>query len=391
MRLVIILFGAIAVMPPAAVAANQCDNAALSSAKPVSGSTRLSVGLSLPVATTNPTSAWSLLDATTTIATPLNNPFYRPSPGSGGRFSTRVEFTLPAGLAAGDEYIVTVANLLFAGCSKPAHVLSVVVDANTDADHQTLFSLSPSDDRYTSDLYLSGAVTGATGAKSAYIADAKVQLAWYIAHRASVRPVFDFAASTDPRSNSDSVLAGARIPITVSTRLALEPGFVIESDAGYHNVNWVVPVVAVIVPAIIGKSSGHAYIEPRVGLELGGNWRNVGGATYSDGILRSLVAAHAFVSVWHRTDKTVYLSVEGIDRLLAHSEPRFTEDATGLMLVETSQAARSYVKASVGFDFTKYVGAALKYEYGELPPVYTKVRNRFTISVVAKSKLAQHS
>src|SRR5205823_4196792 len=115
----------------------------------------------------------------------------------------------------------------------------------------------------TSDLYLSGAWTGATDAKPAYIADIKFQLSWYLTNAVRFVPGIDLKASSDGKSNGDSVTLGARFPVTARPRLIIEPAFVVESDVAYQDVNGIAPIVAHIVPKTLFPNANTSfYVQP---------------------------------------------------------------------------------------------------------------------------------
>jgi hypothetical protein len=391
MRRISLLVGFTLCLVPA-IARAQCDTASITSATWDAEHKDVAISLSLN-ALTSSNATWTLLDTTTAMTVPARVEYEWGHGHHPGTASSLV--LIPSSpLETSHSFSVSVAGLRFEGCSSDSNISHSVDTGNSIGP---VFSFGPSDDRDSSDLYLAGAVAGAVGKSPAYVADVKLQVSWYLTAFMKVQPGFDFTGSNDPDYDGDSVTFGGRLPVALpNLRLVVEPGFIFESDKTFSNINAVVPVLANYVPRAWKTPIGEWYFEPRAGVELGGNITTAIGASYPQSIARVVGGLHIFWTIWsrdqsHAARKIVYVTVSGVNRWLLHSEPRFDQDDSGLVYVDSSRTSRSDVQAAINFDVTDHFGIAVSYENGRLPPVYPPVRNKFMVSLVLKGTLSNKS
>jgi hypothetical protein len=383
------LIVAVAASASRAAAADLCSKAALSSPSWDARNLEVSVRVTPAIPIKGQGAVWTLVDGETgkVVSAAVQ---YEERPGADPqKMSNRVNLIVTAPLEQ-HGYTITVTNLKFEGCAGTTKPVFASFAAGKSVGKRPTFDLNASEDRDSSDIYLSGALTGGTGAKPAYIADLKAQYKRYLDHagRVGLRPQLDFVASTNPSNNSNYFTWGIGVPLAVGPRATLSPQFVLESDPGHHYINWLVPVTADLTP----KSMSYvhlveAYAQPMAGIEVGGNLHNSTSASSNQSVVRPLVGVRCYLNVWQGTDKKFYVSVVAVDRWPLTAEPRFSSTSSGLVFLDMSKAARPYGKATLGLDVTKLLGFSLKYEYGDLPPVYTRVKNKVSITVVFKGKL----
>jgi hypothetical protein len=69
-------------------------------------------------------------------------------------------------------------------------------------------------------------------------------------------------------------------------------------------------------------------------------------------------------------------------------EPTFSPNQSGgLVLNSVGTNPRDYVTTKVEYDFGDYFGITVQHDYGELPPIFAKVKNKYTIGLVLKTGL----
>lgn len=409
-RLVLILLGLSIIGFPAAY--GQCEKAKIDSASIGKPSGRVSIGFSLPFASPTPTGiGWTVLDATSQALVsivPDSIKYY-----SADQYSTPTSATFQLATPVDDKhsYLVTATNAIFEGCppGKPATVFAQLAVAQDSAKKKPSgpFTITATKGRDDSDLYLAGLLQGADGTKASYTADIKLQIQVPIKSAATGRdnkfragwwfvPSYDFKASTAPKSDGNSVTAtaavahGFRLPGSFFTWDEVLPGFVVESDKQYKAINTLASLRSDVLVRTFGSGNLQLDLQPFFLLVAGENARTPLAAAYPGGVVRPGAGIHTYLNLFKssKPGRRAFVENEYIRRLPLLAEPVFSQDKSGnLNLVSVGTNPRDYVWTKFEFDFTDYFGLTLGHDFGELPPVYTKVSNKYSIGLVIKTGL----
>ena len=111
---------------------------------------------------------------------------------------------------------------------------------------------------------------------------------------------------------------------------------------------------------------------------------------YAGGIARPSAGVHVYLNFFKAATpgRQAFVESEYIRRWPLRGEPLFSQDKSGnLVLNSVGTSPRDYVTTKIEFDFVDYFGITLQHDYGELPPVFTKVNNKYTIGLVLKTGL----
>ena len=276
--------------------------------------------------------------------------------------------------------------------------------------------MSPSTGRDDSDFYFAPTLDGATGSKASYTLDTKVQYRRLWLHLNSERTL---RIGRESVSSLESTLRSAatpsktptlrrlRFPWTILTivnpvsfpRLAKvlpsvisQPGFVAEADKRFHDINGIFRESEYFV--LHGLSAGPVTIvtEPMIGVEKGANWKAQQADTYPDAILRADLGLRVVATIFQPSKAKPLFSIESnyIRRLLLNPEPIYTQDSKGnLVLSSVGTQPRDHVNVKLSYNLTKLVALTVAYEYGSLPPVFTKADNKYTFGITFKGQLQQ--
>jgi hypothetical protein len=362
---------------------------------------------------------WLLLDSTGNVTVPIapvtiqnyGDPDHPDAPPRATSTSVYVRPMQP--LLINHTYYFRARNIFTAGCKKiQAEVAPTVV--LTDRTASPAFAASPSTSRDDSDFYLAPTIDGASGSKASYTLDGKFQYrrAWIAPQfgtNTTYRPGISFTPgmsvkiSSNPKQDGDSVSIRAPLevltivnPISLPTLAKIlpavisRPGFVVEADKKFHDVNAIFSDGEYFV--LHGFDSGPLQIvtEPMIGLETGSNLKAQTAGTYPSAILRANLGLRVVATIFQPSKGKPLFSLESnyIRRFLLHPEPVYTQDSKGnLVLLSVGTNPRDHVDVKLTYNLTTYVGISLGYEYGELPPVYTKVDNKYTFGITFKGQL----
>jgi hypothetical protein len=390
------------------------------------GALEVHVGFAVnPASAKKPPVDWELIDATSGSVIHIKTP--APLDQS--------DLWLPTPLDVDHKYFVTVFGL--PGCSpdKPpiASVTipksSTTIPPSVPSSHASNGSpasnaghgliLSPSKARTDSDLYLSGLLTGATGQKAAYTADIKTQLD-YILRQASeaspelaLLPSFDFTASTNPKQDGNSLTFGTALRIAWADQVPplsffhlytlLEPGGAVEADPSFRVIEPIARVPIYAIPKALLSGPFVAYFQPTFGIEAGGSTKMPSTGDYAalpttlpktGTVFRPFAGANLYVNFNKKSKtgsgtKTIFsLETDYINRWPIVGEPIFSQASTGkLLLLGIGTQPRGYVTTKVERDLGSYFSIASEYDYGKLPPLYTKVDNKYSLSLTYKAAL----
>ena len=112
---------------------------------------------------------------------------------------------------------------------------------------------------------------------------------------------------------------------------------------------------------------------------------------YAGGIVRPTAGLHVYLNLFKQASpgRQAFVESEYIRRWPLIGEPMFSELPSGaLQLTSVGTNPRDNVNSKLEYDFGDYFGVTLQYNYGALPPVFTKVDNQYTIGFVLKTGLA---
>lgn len=215
-------------------------------------------------------------------------------------------------------------------------------------------------------------------------------------------PGIDLKASSNPKEDGNSVLFNLPFEIVAPTSsdrfqslsrllpaIISKPSFVAEADKKFHDINSIFSNSEYFVMRGFGETVQFVP-EPFIGVETGSNLKAQAAKTYPNGILRATFGMHVGFLIFAKSKTKPLFTIESdyVRRLLLEAEPVFTQDSKGnLVLASVGTQPRDHVTNKLSYDLTSYVALSIGHEYGELPPVYTKVDNKYTFGIVFKGQL----
>ena len=110
------------------------------------------------------------------------------------------------------------------------------------------------------------------------------------------------------------------------------------------------------------------------------------------GLARGLVGGSLYINFDQSEDKTLSFQVDYVRRFLLRREVTFEldDDQKPVPLV-IGKGPRDYLKTTLEYDFSKFAGFTLSYEYGRLPPNYQLVDHKYSLGLVYNSNRLQVS
>lgn len=324
--------------------------------------------------------------------------------------------TLNRSLEENHEYRIFAPGVTFLGRCRPQAVpegsLTVrpaavaAAHVRTTPPETNFFDKSPAKGREDSNVYLSGQVEGANGSAPQISADVKLDIPWDTAtffHE--IGPYVNFKASTSDDADANSLNFGAKLrhaflvpvrfqegtttlakkqPFLRSVVWEMTPGF--ESDRRFDNVNFMFGNRVIFVPRVFGNSN-RIYFQPFIGFEAGRNIDSPVREAQDRGIARATVGGSLYLNLTPKADKSVSLQIDYIRRFLLLREISFTEDDDNkLVPLAIGRGPRDYVKTTLEYGFTDFLGIALTYEYGRLPPNFQLVDHKYGFGLTYKFK-----
>jgi hypothetical protein len=414
----LLLFGTLVLVPPVA-AKDQCDKAGIDNSSWDQKSGVLSVGFKVPI--TTPADGnnvrWSVFDQTDGKAVPIDSGSVQYGRTSTNPPTHSTSATFPIALEKTHKYLVSVVNLEFKHCANSASlsVFSKIGIKTADAapskpPASTVkgFAFSAAKGRDDADLYLAGLISGAEGTKASYTADIKAQFRYLLTSASSggeehnkfrsslwFVPNFDLKASTDPKADGNSVTMGMAFPFgrplntKTFTWVDLEPAIQGESDKQFSDINTIFRFRSYFLMRVFGNGRLQLLPQPFLGLETGGNVRSPVSGAYPGGIARPSAGLHFYLNFFKSSapGRQAFIESEYIRRWPLLSEPTFSNQSGTLVLTSVGTNPRDYVTTKVEYDFVDYFGITVQHDYGELPPVFTRVKNKYTIGLVLKTGL----
>lgn len=378
----------------------------------------VSVGLTDPILLPQ-TAKWVLMDINEGNSVPLEKvsyPLITTHPPDKPDYSLSALIVPERPLAVDHTYYLVVRGIVFEHCTSPAkNIAPAAVGMERPKDAKQNFILSAAKARDDSDFYLAPTIDGASGQKASYTLDTKFQfrkslLAPQFGSNVSYRPAiffipgWDLKVSSNPKQDGNSVNFQVPVQIVapvdpaalpglskIVTSVASQPGFVAEADKKFHDVNG---VFADYVYVVLHGFGGH-YLwvspQPMIGVETGSNLKAQSANTYPDSILRADFGMRVGFDIFQAKAKSKPLfsiDADYIRRLLLNPEPTYTQDSKGnLHLESVGTQPRDHVTVKISYNLVAYVALTAAYEYGELPPVYTKVDNKYTFGVTFLGQL----
>lgn len=358
---------------------------------------------------------WLLFDSTGDVSVPLarnsinfGDPDHPDVPPPDPSSSVSLRPLQP--LLLDHTYYLRAQNVTTAGCNKPQAEIAPIAVMTKRAKIPT-FPTSPSTSRDDSDFYFAPTIDGASGTKAAYTLDAKLQfrkglVAPAFGSNTSYRPGISFIPGVDLRISSNPKEDGNSVTfqlplevLTIVTQPGLRkiipavisrPAFVAEADKKFHDINALFSESEYLVLHGFGNDVLRFVPEPMVGFETGTNLKAQQAGTYPGGLLRGTFGMRLVMTFIQSSKAKPVVSIESnyIRRLLLNPEPVYTQDSKGnLVLSSVGTNPRDHVDLKATYALTQYVGLSLGYEYGELPPVFTKVDNKYTFGITFKGQL----
>jgi len=311
-----------------------------------------------------------------------------------------------------ESYLITVTGIKFIDCAKP-QVKFNPIGLQIKRTKIPVFGFSPSTNRDDSDFYFAPTVDGASGTQASYTADAKLQY-----RKALTSPSFggaksyipaiflipgvDLKISSNPKEDGNSVLIQVPLEIVsvldpktfpkvsmIIPSVISQPAFVTESDKKFHDMNAIFSDREYIVLHTFGGWLQFSP-EPMIGFETGLNLKAQAAGTYPAAILRANFGMHVGMNIFQAKKPKPLFSIESdyILRVLLNPEPTYTTDSKGnYVLVSVGTQPRYDVTVKLNYNLTNYVALSIGYEYGQLPPVYTLVDNKYTFGITFKGQL----
>jgi len=420
MRLLSLTLVGTLLLASVALGKDQCDKAGIDHSTWDRKSGVVSVAFKVPITTpgNGDNVLWSVFDQTDGKAVPILPGSIEYARTSTNPATDSTSVTFQASLDNTHKYLVSAVNLQFRQCPNSAAVGAFskvdIKKADTNASQPKqpalkAFAISAAKGRDDADLYIAGLLNGSQGAKASYTADIKAQFRYLLSNASSggaeqnkfrsgiwFVPNFDLKASTDPKADGNSVAMGMAFPFGVPLNsqifrwVDLEPAVQGESDKQFRDINTMFRFRSYFLMRVFGSGRLQLLPQPFLGLETGGNVRAPVPGAYPGAIARPSAGIHVYLNFFKTSTpgRQAFIESEYVRRWPLLSEPVFSQDQSGsLVLKSVGTNPRDYVTTKVEYDFVDYFGITVQHDYGELPPVFTRVKNKYTVGLVLKTGL----
>lgn len=214
-------------------------------------------------------------------------------------------------------------------------------------------------------------------------------------------PYIDLKASSNKKADADSLKFGAiiRSPFNVKnealnkvvTNVVWDIDGRIEGNKNLKFINGVLGNTFYFVTPVIGSEKVQLYVQPFVGLEIGNNLKTPVTQARNQKILRPNIGSSLYLNFFtgNKLLDSSSLQIDYIRRWLLRREVGVDKDNNGNFIpVFVGKGPRDYVQTKFQFDFTKYFGVAIGYDYGRIPPTFNLVDSRFSVGFVYKKQLS---
>jgi len=166
-------------------------------------------------------------------------------------------------------------------------------------------------------------------------------------------------------------------------------GYVLESDKQFTDVNNTFRFINYFNIRTFGSHIQPVF-RPMIALEVGSNARAPQSGLYDGAIIRPAIGMHFYLNVFTSNDfkRTAYIESDYTRRWPLHSEPNSITDSSGKVKISSQGTnPRDYVTTKLSYDFNSYFGLTLQHDYGELPPLFTRVQNKYSVGLTFKMGL----
>jgi hypothetical protein len=322
------------------------------------------------------------------------------------RFSNflSAELHYTAALNPSDTYILSVPPLTFNGC-KPTKlafttvVIQKPVPPGQNPPEPSPFVEAKSTGRADSDIYVAGQLEGAKGSSAVKTLDAKIQLpigVSFFRENQDLIPFFDFKVSSNRKADADSLKTGAMIRSPFVTNKSWLRNIVwdtegrLEGNKNFKNINGIWANTVHFLPPVIGSGKAQLFVQPFIGLELGGNLRSPVKEAEHRGIARAMTGASVYLNFFTGNGlvDAISLQTDYVRRWPLRGEISFTEDDNKKLIpLFIGRNPRDYVQSKIQFEMSKYFAITIGHEYGALPPNFKLVDNKYSLGFVYKKRL----
>lgn len=319
------------------------------------------------------------------------------------------EISYTGNFISGDTYLLSTKSLTFSGCKPQKPVFTIIVIPQPPNPTATPAAPSPfvsgkSNGRSDSDIYFAGQIEGARKGKATKTIDLKVELPLGVSifrEHQDLIPYIDLKASSNKKADADSLKFGAllRSPFNVrnatlnkvATNVVWEIDGRIEGNKNLKFINGVLGNTLYFVTPVLGSGKVQLYTQPFAGLEIGNNLKTPVTQARNQKIMRPNIGASLYLNFFtgRKLLDASSLQVDYIRRWLLRREVSINKDDNGNFIpVFVGKGPRDYVQTKFQIDFTKYLGVAIGYDYGRIPPIFNLVDSRFSIGFVYKKQLS---
>jgi len=277
--------------------------------------------------------------------------------------------------------------------TKPEKRAAVVQIFEVGAKAVTTLANDSAEGREDANVYISGQSIVEKGEGPQFNLDIKLEKYFAISDLPiRIAPFVEIRASNDDGA-TDQSNAGVKF-VTTGNRLRYEGSAEIETDYKFRVTNFITSQeLKYLIPTLRypGTGTPKATLFPRlfVGAELG---RNLKSPVDRDerGIARIFAGATLTLKVFDPIGSSTFLDL-GLKKLvwenkfqqrwfIAREQAYDTED-DALILRDFGRRPRGHFSSNLHFMFNDYFGPTLKYEWGQLPPLYKKVNHRVTFGL----------
>lgn len=322
--------------------------------------------------------------------------------------------TLNRSLEPDREYRLFAPDITFSGGCRPKAVPEGKVSFKTapapgsrpPSPDTDFFKKSAAKGREDSNVYLSGQIEGANGSSPQISADIKLETPFDTSiFFQELGPYFNLKASTSKAADANSMTFGLKVrhsfafpvrlkpgtkqlaekqPFLTGIAWDITPGF--ESDRRFDNVNVLLGNRLIFVPRTFGNTN-RIYLQPFIGFEVGRNIKSPVKEAEDKGIARGTVGGSLYLNLTPKADKSLSFQIDYVRRFLLLREITFTEDDDKkLVPLPIGRGPRDHLKVTLEYGFTDYLGTALSYEYGRLPPNFQLVDHKYGFGLTYKFK-----
>lgn len=303
------------------------------------------------------------------------------------------------------KYLLIGYNLGFQGCQPTSMLMALVGNAaganqarNATPKQGGAFQLAPSTSRENSDIYLSGALDGAKHSSATRSIDAKLSFRYVLKQTSpelDLVPYIDLKTSSNVRANADTLKLGVLAEWS-ATPWVYDLDGRIEADTLFRNFNGIgaFRVYNTRLAKDFASAPVNLYLEPFAGIELGRNIDRPVAIETQRGVARLITGALAYMDIMRlqKEDGThksfLSFSADYTRRWPLLPELSYRKDNSGnLVSIGFGTNPKDYLQTKLQYDLTPQFGFAVGFDYGQLPPSYIKVDQKYSVSLVFKTGL----